>query len=176
MYDKDLNEERKSLNVNEEYLCALRTNSIADFFTKAQLLANKPISPSFSCHRTFSECLLEPGQETITAILESMTVLSTKPGLKNMQLHSQRHHASSTEIPELRKRSKGFRQQVEELEEHVYLCLVTINRARALVMKQIAASHCDQSSQGFGDEADCCFTLCSKSNVVAFRRIFVRYY
>uniref|UniRef100_A0A803NGS7 Uncharacterized protein n=1 Tax=Cannabis sativa TaxID=3483 RepID=A0A803NGS7_CANSA len=31
----------------------------------------------------------------------------------------------------------GFRRHVEELKEHVYLCLVNINRARTLVMKEI---------------------------------------
>ncbi|XP_052202990.1 UPF0496 protein At1g20180-like [Diospyros lotus] len=41
-------------------------------------------------------------------------------------------------LREMKKGDLGFRQQVEELEEHVYLCLVTINRARALVANQIA--------------------------------------
>ncbi|KAJ7974047.1 UPF0496 protein [Quillaja saponaria] len=40
-------------------------------------------------------------------------------------------------VKELKKSENGFRKQVEELEEHVYLCLVTINRARALVIKEI---------------------------------------
>ncbi|KAL6962505.1 hypothetical protein U1Q18_037463 [Sarracenia purpurea var. burkii] len=40
----------------------------------------------------------------------------------------------------MKKRDGGFRKQVEELEEHVYLCLVTINRARALVIKEITSS------------------------------------
>ncbi|WOG97153.1 hypothetical protein DCAR_0416492 [Daucus carota subsp. sativus] len=39
-------------------------------------------------------------------------------------------------VKELKKNDVGFRKQVEELEEHVYLCLVTINRARALVIKE----------------------------------------
>ncbi|CAL5348585.1 unnamed protein product [Camellia sinensis] len=75
----------KSLNVNEEYLCALRTKSYADFFTKAQLLVNSPASPPY-CHNTFSEILLEPGQETITTILESAT-LSKKSDLKALILN-----------------------------------------------------------------------------------------
>lgn len=46
-------------------------------------------------------------------------------------------------VKELRKSEVGFRKQVEELEEHVYLCLVTINRARALVVKgMMMASSC----------------------------------
>ncbi|KAE9611355.1 hypothetical protein Lalb_Chr06g0161631 [Lupinus albus] len=40
-------------------------------------------------------------------------------------------------VKELKKNDIGFRKQVEELEEHVYLCLVTINRARALVIKEM---------------------------------------
>ncbi|PIN01945.1 hypothetical protein CDL12_25550 [Handroanthus impetiginosus] len=41
-------------------------------------------------------------------------------------------------LKELKKGGFGFMKQVEELEEHVYLCLVTINRARALVIKEIS--------------------------------------
>ncbi|CAL0316041.1 unnamed protein product [Lupinus luteus] len=40
-------------------------------------------------------------------------------------------------VKELKKSDVGFRKKVEELEEHVYLCLVTINRARALVIKEM---------------------------------------
>jgi hypothetical protein len=43
-------------------------------------------------------------------------------------------------IKELKKSDIGFRKQVEELEEHLYLCLLTINRARALVIEEITAS------------------------------------
>ncbi|KAI9078622.1 hypothetical protein K1719_039371 [Acacia pycnantha] len=43
-------------------------------------------------------------------------------------------------VKELRKSEVGFRKQVEELEEHVYLSLVTINRARALVAKEMISS------------------------------------
>ncbi|KAJ8539411.1 hypothetical protein K7X08_013663 [Anisodus acutangulus] len=43
-------------------------------------------------------------------------------------------------LKELKKSNVGFRKQVEELEEHVYLCLLTINRARALVIKEIGKS------------------------------------
>lgn len=37
---------QRSLNVNEEYLGALKTKSYGDFFTKAQFLVNEPTSPS----------------------------------------------------------------------------------------------------------------------------------
>ncbi|XP_020987190.1 UPF0496 protein At1g20180-like [Arachis duranensis] len=40
-------------------------------------------------------------------------------------------------VKELEKNDVGFRKQVKELEEHVYLCLVTINKARALVIKEM---------------------------------------
>lgn len=40
-------------------------------------------------------------------------------------------------VKELRKSDVGFRKQLEDLEEHVYLCLVTINRARALVIAEM---------------------------------------
>jgi len=43
-------------------------------------------------------------------------------------------------VKELKKSGVGFRTQVEELEERVCLCLVTINRARALVIKEIKRS------------------------------------
>ncbi|XP_071925797.1 UPF0496 protein At1g20180-like [Coffea arabica] len=48
-------------------------------------------------------------------------------------------------LKELKKKDFGFRKQVEELEEHVYLCLVTINRARVLVVTEIAKS-CQENS------------------------------
>lgn len=40
-------------------------------------------------------------------------------------------------VKEFKKSDVGFRKQVEELQEHVYLCLVTINRARNLVIKEM---------------------------------------
>ncbi|XP_022751480.1 UPF0496 protein At1g20180-like [Durio zibethinus] len=43
-------------------------------------------------------------------------------------------------VKELKKSNVGFRKQVEELEEHVYLYLVTINRARTLVIKEMTTS------------------------------------
>ena len=39
-------------------------------------------------------------------------------------------------VKDLRRNGRGFKWQVEELEEHVCLCLVTINRARVLVIKE----------------------------------------
>nr|GMD91146.1 UPF0496 protein At1g20180-like [Ipomoea batatas] len=66
----------RSFNVNEEYLCAFRTKSYSDFFLKAQELVKEPPS------HAFAEILLEPGQETITAILDS----SKFPAGKNYDL------------------------------------------------------------------------------------------
>nr|XP_010930967.1 UPF0496 protein At1g20180 [Elaeis guineensis] len=43
-------------------------------------------------------------------------------------------------VKELKRRSHGFKQQVKELQEHVCLCLVTINKARLLVIKEISAA------------------------------------
>ncbi|XP_061352052.1 UPF0496 protein At1g20180-like [Gastrolobium bilobum] len=40
-------------------------------------------------------------------------------------------------VKEIKKSDVGFKKQVEELEEHVYLGLVTINRARGLVIKEM---------------------------------------
>ncbi|CAI9116524.1 OLC1v1017696C1 [Oldenlandia corymbosa var. corymbosa] len=71
----------KNLNVNEEYLGALRTKSYADFFSKAQTLVNQPSSINY-CHQKFSDILLEPGQEAISTILESAEFLSRKSDLK----------------------------------------------------------------------------------------------
>lgn len=74
------------LNVNEEYVSALRTKSYAEFFSKAQLLVNdEPSSPSY-CHKKFSEILLEPDQETISSLLES-AILSKLPDLKSLVLN-----------------------------------------------------------------------------------------
>uniref|UniRef100_A0A5B7BJE3 Uncharacterized protein n=1 Tax=Davidia involucrata TaxID=16924 RepID=A0A5B7BJE3_DAVIN len=80
---KESRDAHRSLNVNEEYLCALRTKSYADFFNEAQsLVLNEPSQ----CHHRFSEILLKPGQETIAAILESAAILSKKSDLKALIL------------------------------------------------------------------------------------------
>ncbi|KAG8378098.1 hypothetical protein BUALT_Bualt08G0102900 [Buddleja alternifolia] len=50
-------------------------------------------------------------------------------------------------LKEIKKCEFGFRKQVEELEEHVYLCLVTINRARALVVNEISKNCVENSVQ-----------------------------
>ncbi|XP_024029402.1 UPF0496 protein At1g20180 [Morus notabilis] len=84
--EKELREVRKSLNINEEYVSALRTKSYADFFNKAQLLVNHEQSSPSYCHRKFSETLLEPGQEAIPGILESALILSKLPELKTLML------------------------------------------------------------------------------------------
>lgn len=43
-------------------------------------------------------------------------------------------------VKELKKSDVRFRKQVEELEEHACLCLVAINQARTLVVKEIKRS------------------------------------
>ncbi|KAL7087063.1 hypothetical protein ACP275_13G042200 [Erythranthe tilingii] len=48
-------------------------------------------------------------------------------------------------LKEIKKYELGFKKQVEELEEHVYLCLVTINRARAMVVKEISKACAENS-------------------------------
>ncbi|XP_012080742.2 UPF0496 protein At1g20180 [Jatropha curcas] len=91
---KELRDVCQSLNVNEEYVSALRTQSYIDFFAKAQSLVNEPPSSSSplspfpsSCYKKFSEFLLEPDQETIPAILESTTIFSKIPELKTLILN-----------------------------------------------------------------------------------------
>ncbi|KAF5749213.1 hypothetical protein HS088_TW04G01177 [Tripterygium wilfordii] len=87
MDDKKSKDVGRNLNVNEEYLSALRTKSYAEFLTKAQLLLvnEHPSSPSF-CHHKFSKSLLEPRQENIPSILES-TIFEKTPQLKTLILN-----------------------------------------------------------------------------------------
>ncbi|KAK7315260.1 hypothetical protein VNO77_33798 [Canavalia gladiata] len=49
-------------------------------------------------------------------------------------------------VKELKKSDVRFRKLVEELEEHVYLCLFTINQARSLVIKEMRKT----CTKGFG--------------------------
>ncbi|XP_057795406.1 UPF0496 protein At3g49070-like [Salvia miltiorrhiza] len=57
------------VNVNDEYLCAVRTKSFADFFIQAQLLVNHS-HPSINL-------LLNPPQETIASLLKSSPHLNS---------------------------------------------------------------------------------------------------
>lgn len=82
--DNQKQPKKSCLNVNEEYLCAVRTKSFADFFCKVQFIFNKPSSSSSSANSGSSETgLLNPAQETIAAILQSSPALSA-PGLKSI--------------------------------------------------------------------------------------------
>ncbi|PON43500.1 hypothetical protein PanWU01x14_273480 [Parasponia andersonii] len=84
--EKEFRQVRKSLNVNEEYLNALRSKAYSDFLNKAKLMVNQHQSFSLYCHNKFSETLLEPGQESIPTILESALILSKIPELKTLLL------------------------------------------------------------------------------------------
>lgn len=48
-------------------------------------------------------------------------------------------------LKEMKNTEFGVSRQAEELEEHVYLCLVTINRARAMVVREICRNSSDDS-------------------------------
>lgn len=84
------NKPQKSFNVNDEYICALRTKSYVEFFIKAQSVIEESSPPSTSSstgrrrRRKLSETiLLEPSQEAIPSILESPFLLML-PDLKSL--------------------------------------------------------------------------------------------
>lgn len=83
-----MKESDSSLNVNNEYLCAFRTKSYVDFFLKAQSLVNQTTSsPAYNRHCPISEVLLDPGQETITEVLESAFLSNKSCDLKSLFLN-----------------------------------------------------------------------------------------
>ncbi|KAJ0973305.1 hypothetical protein J5N97_021264 [Dioscorea zingiberensis] len=71
---KKLSSIHKSFNVNEEYQSALRTQSFAEFLSKAQLvLVTNPTSSTTTSTQNFTKnLLLEPEQQTVPSILESI--------------------------------------------------------------------------------------------------------
>ncbi|GER47894.1 hypothetical protein STAS_25034 [Striga asiatica] len=82
--------------VNEEYLCAVRTQSFADCCTKFQLLVNEkppPLSPppadQITHSGSFSQVLLQPSQKAIASILDSSSLFSksSSDGLKSLLLN-----------------------------------------------------------------------------------------
>ncbi|XP_058091097.1 UPF0496 protein At1g20180-like [Magnolia sinica] len=79
--------DQQSFNVNEEYLSVFRTESYADFFTKAQLLVTEATSssPLSRSYTQLSQTLLQPGQETIAHVLES-AVFFKNSDLKDLVL------------------------------------------------------------------------------------------
>lgn len=52
-------------------------------------------------------------------------------------LRNAKGHLLEEMMKELQNNEAGFLEKLEELEEHLYLCFVTINRARKLVIKEI---------------------------------------
>ncbi|KAL9682160.1 hypothetical protein QQ045_013953 [Rhodiola kirilowii] len=83
---EEVRQVRKSLNVNEEYVSALRTKSYTDFLTKMRLQVRSSSSKSPSFGDLNSQILLEPCQEIIPNIIESTKVLSKYPYIKTLML------------------------------------------------------------------------------------------
>ncbi|KAL0365974.1 UNVERIFIED_CONTAM: hypothetical protein Sradi_3487500 [Sesamum radiatum] len=77
-------ESDRSLDVNDEYLCAFRTKSYTDFLGKAQLLVNEPKSSPAYSHCGLSEVLLDPAQETIASALDSAAPSNKSSDLKSL--------------------------------------------------------------------------------------------
>ncbi|KAJ6399107.1 hypothetical protein OIU77_019787 [Salix suchowensis] len=176
----------KSLNVNEEYLSALRSQSYADFFSKAQSLvlfgSNPPKIQKKKCGSEDEDHCMYPSDfrnlhdsslevDSSGKVGQQLDVAAKGTYILNRdfdtmsrlvaRLHDEVEHDkamirfclerkedrfSLQVMKELKKSDSGFRKRVEELEEHVYLCLLTINRARALVIEEMTASSIEHLS------------------------------
>nr|CAD1824640.1 unnamed protein product [Ananas comosus var. bracteatus] len=212
--------DHKSFNVNEEYINTLRTQSNAEFFAKTHLFISDPSIHTSSKPDLIIGALLEPEQDAISSILESLIFRSAISDLKLLltsyfdtsteaskfctqllrninnepvlnpnqadfkliqdryssilhrlktyilhrdfdtmsrlvaRIHDEFEHNNMIirdcmerkddkchvqgVVKEIKNSRCGIIRKVEELEEHVCLCLATINRARVLVMKEIS--------------------------------------
>ncbi|XP_038884256.1 UPF0496 protein At3g49070-like [Benincasa hispida] len=123
---------QKSFNVNEEYLCTLRTKSFSEFFTKAEFIVDEspPSITSSSaaadrCRKLSETILLQPVRlEAVPSILESSFLLML-PELKGLFIDYLNVSAKAsnlctrllTNVKSTRSKSRCIQQSLDSIEK-----------------------------------------------------------
>ncbi|PPS04928.1 hypothetical protein GOBAR_AA15730 [Gossypium barbadense] len=128
-----------SIDVREEYANAFRTESynVSLELASTRRLARESAQLDAAAKGTY---ILNRDLDTISRLVARLNdELEDMCAMVKFWLAGgeDRLQASGEVARQLKKNDANFTQQLDELEEHLYLCFMTINRTRNLVVKEI---------------------------------------
>lgn len=101
-----------------------------DFFSKVQEQLDVAAKGTYILNRDF---------DTISRLVDLLQgEIEHSTTMIRLCLDRREDRVSNEVMKEVKKSELGLLRLVKEVEEHVYLCLLTINRGRALVIKEIS--------------------------------------